>query len=627
MNSGPALRDGIDLQDTKKHPKMVHWFSPSVLRDAARRAVLSAVFGSYADRRLIQAALNPLDDKALGSQSDFSEKITPQPDGSVWVDCVADLGDGFDSTYAIAYLLGQKSLELASNLVLPRGQVLVMGGDEVYPTPTKDEYANRLKTPYGYAFPNSNAEGADHPPVFLIPGNHDWYDGLTLFLALFCRGRATALGSWRAYQSRSYFAIRLPGNWWIWGIDTQLGEDIDKPQADYFVLVARQMSEDPKLILCSSVPTWVKADIKARNPEERDKFQRGLNYIALDILARNCRSARICAVLSGDLHHYSRYSATETGTQFVTAGGGGAFLHPTHHLQNEIQATWLREPQTLSLTTAPEDGRKACEQEACFPPKEESRRLALGNFSFAWKNWEFSLFLGIVYAIFSMFLMMWQDDVLRHRQESGLSWSIQILCSVVGSPTFLVLAILFGGALCVYADQPSGIRKIGVGALHGLAHVAVILIMVCTLPVVITALPWVHPGNIPYFLIYNVAMIVVGGFLGGVIWGIYLVIASYRRGRHYNDAFSALRLDTYKNFLRMRIKGDTLTIYPIGLKKVPSRGDWQVDEKASLGNQNEPRVVPRHGLDPIIIEGPIVIDATKVMRVDSVSKTAVQGLK
>jgi len=130
MNSGPALRDGIDLQDTKKHPKMVHWFSPSVLRDAARRAVLSAVFGSYADRRLIQAALNPLDDKALGSQSDFSEKITPQPDGSVWVDCVADLGDGFDSTYAIAYLLGQKSLELASNLVLPRGQVLVMGGDE-----------------------------------------------------------------------------------------------------------------------------------------------------------------------------------------------------------------------------------------------------------------------------------------------------------------------------------------------------------------------------------------------------------------------------------------------------------------------------------------------------------------
>ena len=46
---------------------------------------------------------------------------------------MADTGDGFDATYSVAYLLAQPSLTVDGE-TLPRGQALVLGGDQVYPT-------------------------------------------------------------------------------------------------------------------------------------------------------------------------------------------------------------------------------------------------------------------------------------------------------------------------------------------------------------------------------------------------------------------------------------------------------------------------------------------------------------
>lgn len=54
-----------NLQDYKTHPSMVRWFRPLVLIDAARRAVISALFGEFADRRLVHAALDPATEEEL----------------------------------------------------------------------------------------------------------------------------------------------------------------------------------------------------------------------------------------------------------------------------------------------------------------------------------------------------------------------------------------------------------------------------------------------------------------------------------------------------------------------------------------------------------------------------------
>jgi len=74
--------------------------------------------------------------------------------------------------------------------------------------------------------------------MLALAGNHDWYDGLTTFLRLFCVGRP--IGGWRTEQTRSYFAARLPHDWWVMGVDLAFDFFIDDPQLDFFRTVATE---------------------------------------------------------------------------------------------------------------------------------------------------------------------------------------------------------------------------------------------------------------------------------------------------------------------------------------------------------------------------------------------------
>jgi hypothetical protein len=219
----------VNAVDLPRFPHMTGWFEPVLLGKLLLRVIVSDVFGQYADRRLMQAALDRASKKEHFKRAQLGG-LAPDEDGAVWLDYVSDLGDGFDATYAIAYLLAQPRLEVGEH-VLPRGGVLVMGGDEVYPTALRDDYRVKMRIPYEFALPDM--QGKSRIPLFLLPGNHDWYDGLVNFLAMFCREKPTAIGRWQTKQRRSYFAARLTENWWLWGIDIALVRDMDQPQADY----------------------------------------------------------------------------------------------------------------------------------------------------------------------------------------------------------------------------------------------------------------------------------------------------------------------------------------------------------------------------------------------------------
>src|SRR6266545_5688626 len=121
---------------TRQRP--VPWLKPQLLANTAVRAGLAQMFGAYLDKRELQGALG-------------SAVYQHEADGDLWLDYVADLGDGFDATYSVAWLLAQHRLTLADpeggQHVLPRGQVLVMGGDEVYPTADWRQYEDRAKGP------------------------------------------------------------------------------------------------------------------------------------------------------------------------------------------------------------------------------------------------------------------------------------------------------------------------------------------------------------------------------------------------------------------------------------------------------------------------------------------------
>ena len=210
--------------------------------------------------------------------------------------------------------------------------MLVFGGDEVYPTPSREEYQRRLVAPYAAAF--GDDEPGERPHVYAIPGNHDWYDGLSAFTRLFCSdigGRRFA--GWWTRQRRSYFVLKLPHRWWLVGSDGQLQRDLDVPQMEHFREIAeRFMQAGDKVILCLSLPVWVYAQKYRSMGRVFDETD--LIYLREEVFAK--RGVEVKVYLTGDLHHYRRHQETvdsaagHSPVQKITAGGGGAFLHPTH---------------------------------------------------------------------------------------------------------------------------------------------------------------------------------------------------------------------------------------------------------------------------------------------------------
>ncbi|MEQ1715105.1 MAG: hypothetical protein ABL907_03830, partial [Hyphomicrobium sp.] len=327
----------------KRLPQMVDWFDPGLLVRIGIRDMISGTIGQYADQRLMQAASDKVkSEQELAHRYDYSNTESGDPDrriqcdadGAVWIDYISDLGDGFEATYAMATLMAPETLVVAAAgsgqpaLTLKAGEILVMGGDQAYPQATAEEYEKRLINPYSWAFTTSDPQRK----LFAIPGNHDWYDGLGAFTALFTAARSRIsdglgrqIGGWRSMQHRSYFAIKLPHDWWIWGPDIQLGGSLDDPQRDYFDIVADYTKPGDKIILCLAEPSWL--------------HQNYDNLHEINLMARK-RGAKVCAMLAGDWHHYSRYANDELGVALITCGGGGAFAHATHQLKDNIELDW-----------------------------------------------------------------------------------------------------------------------------------------------------------------------------------------------------------------------------------------------------------------------------------------------
>lgn len=75
--------------------------------------------------------------------------------------------------------------------------------------------------------------------LFLNFGVTDWFDGLSTFTKYICEN--DRLGGWYMPQKASYFALKLPQRWWIFGLDLALDGDIDSYQFQFFSNLVRKM--------------------------------------------------------------------------------------------------------------------------------------------------------------------------------------------------------------------------------------------------------------------------------------------------------------------------------------------------------------------------------------------------
>lgn len=580
---------------------MVHWFDPGQLLDAGLKKVVSTVIGARSDQRIVHALAarrGRFYDYSFhyrsGRREPFVDRTRPRDE--IWIDYVSDTGDGWNSTYAVAYAVAQPQLHVQSAdgetpVLLPRGDLLVFGGDEVYPTPSRETYHQRLIVPYQQAF--GDERPAEPPHVFAIPGNHDWYDGLTAFSRLFASefgGRHFA--GWRTRQRRSYFALKLPGRWWLIGADGQLQADIDTPQIEYFRRIAdRHMQPGDRVIVCLADPSWIHAHKYRRLGGYLDETD--LIYLRTEIFGR--RGVTMDVYLAGDNHHYRRHEeidpvTPESPVQKITAGGGGAFMHPTHDEDvsrlEEVYVSPGQQPRAFGLR-------------ASYPDPVESRRLAYGNLLFVLKNPAFGMVPAVVYLLTAWLVGAAMAEPPEPRSVSE-AWALT-LKAFERNPGLVLWVGTITIALVLFTDTHSRVYKWVGGLVHASAHWACLFALGWSTVLLARLL-------LPYWGLGRFALdaLLIGAgawILGSIVVGLYLLISLNVFGRHSEEAFSALRIEDYKHFLRLHVARDgSLTIYPIAIPRVPRSWGARPQDGATPS-----RVVPEEPLRPTLIEKPIVL--------------------
>ncbi|MBE1485559.1 metallophosphoesterase family protein [Plantactinospora soyae] len=528
----PRSLDPRELGFTPQRP--VPWLAPLLLISTGLRTLLAMLFGAYLDKRELQNSL----------PSDVTRQVGPG--GDLWLDFVADLGDGFHATYSVAYLLSRPELEVDGHR-LPRGQMLLMGGDQVYPTASGEAYENRCKGPYQAALPQPPTDGPP-PALYAVPGNHDWYDGLTAFLRLFAASRDSNIGGWRTPQARSYFVVELPADWWLYGLDGQSGVYLDDPQLRYFEDAAKRLTPESRVIIAVPEPSWVKA---ADHPQAYDT----IDYFVRTVIAPT--GAKVRLLISGDMHHYARYSGPDR--ELITCGGGGAYLYPTHKLRESIEVP----PKDTLVRRA--SNSESYDLAARYPEPGRSRRYGWGIFGrLPLRNPGFATLLGAVHTL----LLLAMVGVAAPRTEAAA----QRLFSI---PLAMMLVVTLLGAV-FFAKPPSAngkrhARHWILGLCHGFAQIGLAAGGTWIwLQLFFHEWPWPLPV---------VAAAVVYGPLVGLVasqlTASYLLIAG-SFGVNLNELFAGQGIEDAKCFLRLHIDADgTLTGYPVAVDRICRR--WRTE--------------------------------------------------
>lgn len=420
--------------DGRKQLPPVAWLLGRDLIASLKWILLYTAFGSKLDARDWMAAkVFPADSQAeaddkwkalrmarLG-ESDSRTGSDYWNGKEFWFDYISDTGDGTKATYSIAYLClsnlwmrqrwetGMPTVDESDvNLEqfpdeqhqkpLHRGEFLLVGGDTSYHLSDYATLHLRFQNPFDNAYKDlredlqlpaldkmteeeRQQELKRLPPIFGIPGNHDYYDMLDGFRRQFRtpvqtrsedkpygEGDLSApqlmLQGFRRRQDTSYIALRLPFEWMIWGLDTELGK-IDERQRDFFQSTNGKQTPD-KLIVATSAPTTYFGKYANRDDEKCSKaflqlglarpFVREKEEDEPDLLRHQIRLD-----LAGDIHQYARYwGPTRSDNPRATAkasapslknyasvvsGLGGAFHHPSTTYVDEIreQALYPRE--------------------------------------------------------------------------------------------------------------------------------------------------------------------------------------------------------------------------------------------------------------------------------------------
>jgi hypothetical protein len=380
------------------------WLAAGPLLDSINDQIAKVIHDLVNDRRQRWIAAQRAAGKA---DRDF---VCDAPAGTKQFLILGDPGEIDGSQYSVVDPLLAVHRERGSDFML----VL---SDVIYPAGDVNDYVNGFYIPY---------QEYDRP-IYALPGNHDWYDGLVGFMFHFCGAEAlpeqafrgssytapervagwlwrksarpdrTQLlahrfgrlehdrGSFEAVQPAPYFALDIGEDLRLISIDTGIRGTIDREQGEWLVRV----SDDPTRVkvLMTGKPLWVDGEYhpcpiewgtRRENPPYDDLAQSPGRYPGgyetVDDVVRDPRNGYVASI-GGDIHNYQRYSITvredpdePRPIEYVVSGGGGAYMSATHRF-GKVEHTDREQPEDRSRRLRDQQLGKRNPERKIQPPR------------------------------------------------------------------------------------------------------------------------------------------------------------------------------------------------------------------------------------------------------------------
>jgi hypothetical protein len=579
-------------------PYAIRWYGATSLVGHFRNFIATAIASESVDSR---DWMRPLDARELLANVTRTLGLAPRDGdasgapggaptlmeakgGPLWIDWIADTGDDRDVSQAVGRMLFAEYTvdEGGETLLLPRGDVLLFGGDTAYPVATADEIYRRVVQPWNEVLDELPPEPRRHSRVLLgIPGNHDWYDGLDGFGRMFRRrarsadrdrvdspspdaprrrrrGRKVGLVArglhldevggtlrliadaakairafWRGTKVTRRRRLTLEGYEAVqessyWALPVAPGLDLwgvdrqlgrlDYRQREYFRERRREVGEGARLWFAAADPAIAFGE----------KWEIGQRMLAgCRVSLEHDRVLYLC----GDMHHYERRAVGES--LHVIAGGGGAFLHGT---------------------VIPPPSRKRRRAERAYPDAATSRALVV--------QMPLKVLLGRAGYLVHI------GAALVASIELGAGWGHS---GRLEASSLLVSAGITWALYAIAGHQRAHPRRVlAVAIPFGLA--------LGLLPMMLaTALFYVH---VP-LLERDTFVTIVYAFVGAFLFTLFLTICAVT-GLESQQAFTALGHPGFKHFVRLRVSPDgTVDAWVIGkddpLASGPGAGPWLID--------------------------------------------------
>jgi hypothetical protein len=336
------------------------WLTTNALLDSANDRIAMVINDLVAPRRMRWVAAQ----RAAGVDASF---VVDQRSCRKFL-IVGDPGEADGSQYAVV-----------DPLCSVESEFMVILSDVIYPAGDINDYLNGFYIPFEQY----------RKPIFALPGNHDWYDGLNGFMFHFCgaealppteyrrtsysaperiarqlwrqadrpmrtrllqhraQRKASVDDQWKAGQPGPYYALDIAGVRLV-AIDTGIAGTIDSEQGEWLSRVSREKPDTPKVLLTGK-PIWVDGGYKPTPIEWEPGALGPHSYETVDDVVRDPRN-RYVAAIGGDVHNYQRYTVTvenerESATngepgcgktrrkvEYIVSGGGGAYMSATHRI-------------------------------------------------------------------------------------------------------------------------------------------------------------------------------------------------------------------------------------------------------------------------------------------------------